>query len=309
MKHFFFIICLSFISAFACAQRGIETETIEVNGLLREYRVYLPVSYNSETSYPLVFILHGGAGSAKRMIRFVGQSFNQLADMEEFIAVYPNGYKKGWNDGARDTLAAARRLNIDDVAFFDAMILDLKKKVTVDTKHIFACGISNGGFMVQRLALERPDVFRSVAVVSANLSEDQSRKSQGSKPVPILFICGTADPLVPYYGGPVTVLNQKRGMVKSMDETLDFWKKVNGCSEEASRYDFPDVNIDDESTATQTTWYNPDHSAWMVSVIKIENGGHTWPGGTQYLPKKLVGTVNRDFEACKVIWAFFKKQM
>jgi len=309
MRNFFYFIILSLYSAIGFAQSGVETQYLNVDGLTREYRVYIPKSYNTNREYPLVFILHGGGGSAKRMTQFVGNSFNKLADSEEFIAVYPNGYKKGWNDGARDTMTAARRLNIDDVAFFDAVISDLKKKVSVDSKHIFACGISNGGFMVQRLAVERSDVFKSVAVVSANLSVGQSQKNPPPNPVSILFICGTADPLVPYNGGPVTVLKQKRGMVKSMDGTIDFWKNVNGCTTEGAKHVFPDLNKRDESNAIQTIWYNPEHPNIKVSLIKIENGGHTWPGGAQYLPKSLVGTVNRDFDASKEIWEFFKKQM
>lgn len=39
----------------------------------------------------------------------------------------------------------------------------------------------------------------------------------------------------------------------------------------------------------------------------VEGGGHTWPGGTQYLPKAVVGTVCRDIDATREIFDFFAR--
>ena len=308
MKHIFFIISLIFFSVGLHAQRGTETVYLNVDGLERYYKVYLPAAYNNKSAYPVVFILHGGGGKAAGMIKFTKGRFNALADRDGFIAVYPNGYEKGWNDGDRDTLALARRLNIDDVGFFDAMLADLDKKLSIDRGHIFACGISNGGFMVQRLALERSSVFKAIGVVAANMSEDQ-QKTRPEHPVSVIFICGTADPLVPYRGGPVMVLNQKRGEVLSVDESVNFWKNQNGCKELEEQIEFPDLNKADRCTAQKTVWQNPHDPGLQLVNIRVENGGHTWPGTRQYLPRKLVGNVNRDFNGCDEIWDFFKMQL
>ena len=37
----------------------------------------------------------------------------------------------------------------------------------------------------------------------------------------------------------------------------------------------------------------------------MKGGGHTWPGGTQYLAPALIGRVCRDFDASAVIFRFF----
>jgi polyhydroxybutyrate depolymerase len=42
-------------------------------------------------------------------------------------------------------------------------------------------------------------------------------------------------------------------------------------------------------------------------VYTIEGGGHTWPGGPQYLPVFLVGKASHNLDATQVIWDFFKK--
>ena len=292
----------------ATAQGGTETEYLNVGGMERFYEVYVPHNYTEEKSYPLVFILHGGGGKASGMANLTQSRFNILAEREGFIAVYPNGYEKSWNDGARDTLAPARRMNIDDVGFFDAMIEDMDKKLSVDQNNIFACGISNGGFMVQRLAIERAGIFKAIGVVAANMSEDQQQK-EPENPVSVIFICGTNDPLVPYNGGPIVILKQKRGEVLSNAQTVDYWKRVNSCITQAETYVYPDKNKRDGSKAIKTVWQDPENQKIKVVNIKVEGGGHTWPGSKQYLPRGIVGNTNRDFNGCDEIWNFFKSTM
>ncbi|WP_346862178.1 PHB depolymerase family esterase [uncultured Draconibacterium sp.] len=305
MKIGFLVILGILLSEFSKAQLKTEAEYISVDGMERYYELYVPSNYSQIETLPIVFVLHGGGGKASGMTRFTRGRFNELADRDGFIVVYPNGYQKSWNDGERDTLAAARRLNIDDVGFFESMIDDLDTKFSIDRKNIFACGISNGGFMVQRLAIERSGLFKALGVVAANMSEDQ-QKSEPMNPVSAIFICGTADPLVPYNGGPVKVLQQVRGEVLSMEETLAYWKRVNFCTTKMEVVVYPDINKRDRSNVVKTVWQNPSNEQIKVVDIRVENGGHTWPGGTQYLPRGMVGTTNRDFNACDEIWTFFK---
>jgi polyhydroxybutyrate depolymerase len=43
-----------------------------------------------------------------------------------------------------------------------------------------------------------------------------------------------------------------------------------------------------------------------VRLLRIEGGGHTWPGAAQYLPAAWIGPTNRDIDASEEIWRFFK---
>ncbi|MFV0591804.1 MAG: alpha/beta hydrolase family esterase [Draconibacterium sp.] len=309
MKQLLFIILMFLYSANVQAYPDVETFYLNVDGLERYYNVYVPEHYNENRNYPVVFVLHGGGGKARGMLNFTKRRFNELAERDGFIVAYPNGFEKGWNDGDRDTLAVARQLNIDDVGFFDAMIDDLDKRLSINRKNICACGISNGGFMVQRLAIERSRKFKAIGVVAANMSEDQQKMGPPDVPVPVIFICGTTDPLVPFAGGPVTVLKQKRGEVLSNTETVKYWKKINGCTQKSEVYTFPDINITDNCWAVKTVWQNADNPKLKVVEIRVEDGGHTWPGTIQYLPRSIVGNLNRDFNGCDEIWEFFKSTM
>ena len=42
-----------------------------------------------------------------------------------------------------------------------------------------------------------------------------------------------------------------------------------------------------------------------VVFYQIDNGGHTWPGGRQYLPQAIIGRTSRALDASEVIAQFF----
>ncbi|UCE26200.1 MAG: phospholipase, partial [Candidatus Coatesbacteria bacterium] len=87
-----FLVVLS-VSA-GCAD---EKKTITVDGVEREYYVHVPEGYDGPEPVPLVLALHGGGGKAEKMDKLTG--FNDVADREGFIVVYPQGEDKHWNDG------------------------------------------------------------------------------------------------------------------------------------------------------------------------------------------------------------------
>jgi polyhydroxybutyrate depolymerase len=145
--------------------------------------------------------------------------------------------------------------------------------------------------------------------VAANLSRVQSEKPFPKNPVPVIFINGTHDPLVPYDGGYVTVFKQKRGKVLSVEKSLEAWRRINNCSVKASEKVIPDISTGDKCNAVKTEWVNPENQNIKVVEIKVKNGGHTWPGTRQYLPRKLIGNTNRDFNGCDEIWSFFNSLM
>jgi polyhydroxybutyrate depolymerase len=45
----------------------------------------------------------------------------------------------------------------------------------------------------------------------------------------------------------------------------------------------------------------------VLIVVTVEDGGHGWPGGVQYLPKLLVGRVTGTFSASALMLEFFDR--
>lgn len=272
-------------------------------GLERTYVLHLPRARDPKKPAPLVLALHGGSGTGEGFPRLTHHGFDDLADRDGWIVVYPDGVGKSWNDGRRVEKIEASRKNIDDVAFIAALIDELASKHDVDTKRVYATGISNGGFMSQRLARDLSSRIAAIAPVAASLHIDDDVATVPSRAVSVLAINGTKDPLVPFEGGSVHFLRQQRGRCRSTRETIDWWVKTDGCAGE------PDVTEKDggDGMRVRREIHSGGRDGSEVILYEIQGGGHTWPGGVQYAPEFLVGKTCREVDANRVIWDFFAR--
>jgi len=274
---------------------------ITVDGTERTYLLHLPETVTLIHNLPLVFVFHGGGGTGKQIMKETG--FNKISDKEKFIVVYPNGENKGWNDGRGEPIEKTIH---NDVKFISKLIDTITKQYNIDTNRIFSTGISNGGFFSFYLAYKMSNKFLAIAPVTANIPKNLKDKYTLENPVSLLLINGTEDPLVKYEGGKIGFkFGKSRGKSISTDETISIFIKNNKCSDKPKAEEIPDKIDDDECYATKYT-YSGGIKNTDVVLIKITNGGHTWPGGTQYLPKKLIGNTCKDFNGAEVIWDFFK---
>ena len=273
---------------------------MKVDGIERSYIIHLPGSFGTKRSRALVIALHGGYGQASGMQALTGLS--DVSDREGFLVAYPDGIDRHWNDG-RETI----RNDVDDVAFISALIDRLIAQYRIDPKRIYATGISNGGFFSLRLACDLPEKIAAVACVAASMSETKSTQCHPSDPVSVLFIDGTADPIVPYGGGEVRHRGRMGfgGRILSAPDSAAWWAEKNGCVKIPKTESLPDRDPRDGTTITRTT-YAGGRSGTEVQLLAIRNGGHTWPGGSQYLPAFLIGRTSRDIKASETIWNFFK---
>lgn len=277
----------------------------------RSYITYLPKSFSKTKQYPLVFVLHGGGGTANQIMDNTQGRFNQLADEHEFIVVYPNGVKKSWNDNnKRDTNGFARQENIDDVGFIKGLTELFEQEYPINPNAIFACGISNGGLMSQTLAMALPDKIKAIGMVASNFGSIQIEEAKNVSPFSILFIHGTADPIFPYSEGNIKVFRKTRGHVMGIDSSIEYMCRLNGNAITPISTPITNTVVDDGCTSEHIKYPNLKNSNLKVELIKVENGGHTWPGAEkQRLISKLVGKTTQDFNACDFLWDFFKRVM
>ncbi len=280
----------------------LSKETLIWQDIKRSYLIYVPKNYDSSNPVPLLFHLHGGGGTGKGTIKLTFGKFNQLADEKNFIAVYPNAIKRNWNDGRLANLKPGMEF-VDDVGFITAIVEKIKSQYRIDMQKIFVTGMSNGGFMTSRLLCDKSEIFRGGAILTATLSVDYINKCKPTVPVGVMIINGTEDPLVPYNGGHVMVLNKSRGAIVATDVLVDFWKNQLNCDNKKTQI-LPNKDPNDGSVVEMLQFETCKEKSSLV-LYKIIDGGHTWPGGKQYLSKKIIGTTNRDFNACEIIWSFF----
>jgi polyhydroxybutyrate depolymerase len=279
---------------------------ITVGGVQRTYLLHLPRGYSSAwRPAPLVFFFHGGDGSGA-----IGESFSQfspLADKKGFLVAYPDGLHGGWNDGRNAPAIISQRDNVDDVGFVSALLDDLLARYRVDPKRVFASGVSNGGFFATRVGAELADRIAAIAPVISLMAPQVADAFSPAEPISVLMINGTADPHVPYEGGPITFADgSDRGSGLSTMDTVGKWTAFEGCQPNAKVTNLPDSAPRDGTRVKLSTWSGCEEGA-EVLLYTVVGGGHTWPGGPQYLPRAIVGRVCRDFDATPTIWSFFAR--
>jgi polyhydroxybutyrate depolymerase len=277
-------------------------ESLQTGGGTRTYRIYVPDHLANPA--PLLFVLHGGGGSGSAQERITKGGFNRIADAEGIIVVYPDGIARNWNDGRSDVNSRAFKDQVDDVAFFKTLVERIAAQYPIDRRRVFATGMSNGGFMSYRLACGAADTFLAVAPVVAGLSVDLGPRCRPVRPVSIVILNGTADPLIPWQGGQVGAFGIKRGQTWSAMQTYEKWIELDGCK---VRHDEPEVNAvpDDGTSVIRHRATNCDGGT-EVRLDEIRGGGHNWPRGAKYLGVTFVGRISQELDGNAEIWSFFK---
>ncbi len=274
-----------------------QTRSLHVDGRERSYLVHVPKGLDRSKPTPVVLALHGAAMSGPMMAAFCGLS--EKADQAGFVVAYPSGTGTGpfltWNAGGFTTPNGENK--VDDVAFIAALLDDLAAVVHVDTKRVFACGMSNGGMMCYRLAAELADRIAAVAPVAGTITIDESKPA---RPVPVMHIHGTQDNLVPFEAGK----GPSPGFLKmkGVEESVQTWVKLNGCEPAPTSRTISQA--EDDLKVTSKTYAGGKDGSEVVLIV-VEGGGHTWPGRQPPVP--FLGKSTRKVAANDLIWDFFKK--
>lgn len=297
-------LALAFVLALAaggCAQQQVSSQPLLHNNTNRSYRVFIPEPLRGRKDpLPVVLVLHG-AGAFPDILDHT--HMNEIAAKHGFVAIYPQGTGDLWNDGALEVLGP----NVaNDVAYIRSVVEDVDRKVVrIDRRRLYAIGFSNGGMMAMRLGCEAADLFAGVAAVTAAMPAAIAPGCRPSRPISVLVMNGTEDPLVPYHGGQVRFLGVMRfGRILSTADTMALWARHNGCGPAAPPMALPDRDPRDGTRAMQIDYRNCRGA--RVRLIRLEGAGHAWPNGLQFLPTFMIGSVTRDIDGGDAMWEFFE---
>ena len=284
--------------------QGLEAGSLEVGGQPRTYSL----ARAAQPDGPLLIVLHGAGGTGLGMAALTG--LDTRGPAAGFAVVFPDGAGGVWND-QRDAPRLERREGIDDVVFLNALIAHLVGEHVAAPGPVFAAGISNGALLAEHLARHSLVELAGIALVAgaATVVSRQAFPSP-SRPTLVVMFAGTADPLVPYAGGPIGPLGRLvqrrgarasaspgRGLAAPAEAVATDWAATNGCPVDPTAKTLP---VDaDGVIVTQLTWQTPGRPS--VVVYRIEGGGHTWPGGAQYLPQRIIGPVAKHLDATGII--------
>ena len=314
-------------------------EKVTVEDVDRSYMLRLPKGYDAQRHYPVVILLHGLNQDADDMERLT--QFDQLADKDGIIAVYPFALNGRWNIGVqpqqhrmtmgpgggrhrggygggggypggggggypgggggqqpsgRDPGEDRHQAPADDVAFFNQLLDQMSTKLSVDPSRIYAAGLSEGGFMSLRLGCALGDRIAAVAAVGAAMPKTMI--CLPARPVPLVMINGTSDPVVRYGGGTEENL---RVTTLSVEDSAKTWAKIDRCAEKPEHSKLPSPK---GGTETKVDTYTGCQQDAQVVSYSLKGAGNTWPGGMQYEAEKQVGKTSEDFNANATLWSF-----
>jgi polyhydroxybutyrate depolymerase len=264
-----------------CAPQKVGNTPISVNsgGITRTALVHVPPRAARSRPLPLVLAFHGAGGTGAWMEDYTGLS--GVGDKGGFFVAYPDAYAKArarvWN------ISGPAGRSPDDVAFGRDLLNAIQQRFCVDPGRVFATGISNGGGMAARLGCELSDRLLAIAPVAGGYSK--LPPCRPVRPVSMLEIHDTDDPVVPYKGrGPAGA--------GSVPRYVRAWAQRNRCPLR-SGFSRPNRRV-------LRRYWTPCASGVTVEQLIVLGGGHEWPGA----PAGGRGRP-RSISASGQIWRFF----
>jgi len=272
----------------ASANPGDPPGALTVGGLQRTYLVHAPAG-GAPTG--LVLNLHGSGMTGGDQAGLT--DYNAVADQYGFVVAYPDGIDLSWADGRGASVPD--RQGVDDVGFLAALIDRLSAEYAIPRGRVFVTGMSAGAFMANRLACDRADLVAAIAPVAGTLGSGVP--CAPSRPVSVLAIHGTADPVVPYNGGGMIGRGGASDIV-SAPATAARWAALDGCPGPLV-VEPPAPGEIHRSVAAGCA------GGTEVSLVSIDGGGHTWPAGRFALSEAMVGPTSQAISASQASAQFF----
>nr|WP_315476847.1 PHB depolymerase family esterase [uncultured Undibacterium sp.] len=289
---------------------GVLTKaTIQVDGKERTYRTYLPKGLAK--SAPLVIVMHGSGQNGTQIRLETGYGFDRLADQYGFGVVYPSASSFDWNDCSKVGDFKVDGHELDHVKFLTLLTDKLIAENGFDPQRVFATGVSSGGFMSLRLAIETPTRFRAVAAVSANVPvADNFKCTSTGQSTSVMIMNGTEDPIVQYGGGETSLfgLFYKGGILRSSQDTAKFFADLNKIGGDPVMNPTTSSALpsgEDKTKFERALWKN--ESKTEVELVTIFGGGHGMPQPYWKRPR-LVGPSPMAPNGPAMIWDFFARQ-
>jgi polyhydroxybutyrate depolymerase len=284
------------------------SQSLQVGNQQRRYLLQVPRAYSPDHPLPLLFVFHGGNGTASEMQKI--SRFNLLSAEKGILIVYPDSLSGYWNDGR---LPESSQQDLpDDISFVTHVVAKLSATYAVDLRRVYAVGFSNGGMMTLRLPCALPGLFAGIAAVAASFPRTLAAACEPSEPISLLMVNGTADTVVPWEGGDADGPSRNGGLFLPVQETAKFWARRGGCREQPVRTQQSGLDIKN-ALFVHTYRFSGCRAGIEVMLEAVGGLGHQWPGPTidpllDVMIHKATGSQYKAQDVTRSIWDFLSRQ-
>ena len=308
------MLCVALMFLSSCSKRSENTEpgpapmqrfTLEHDGMLREYFVFVPTSYDKAQLHPAAIFMHGYGGTATGTEAEVTQGLNQYAEEYGYVMVYPQGtwfmssaddgdpwevtswnhISDGFDVGPDGPICTTDRDRVpcppecgncgqcgwtschDDLGFLRILVAKLLDSWSVDPARLHVSGFSNGAMMANRIACEASELFASVALIGGRL--ERGFECAPEKRLPLLQVNGGADETVPADGR----VSSGGWFFASTSSVTRHWQEGLACESEPAEWTSAVI----EGEQVQCTIACADTVNPSIDCLWPE-GNHRWPG-------------------------------
>lgn len=280
-KRFFSLLMFITFFSVSYAQEYV-SETMQHDGLTREYSIYVPASYDGTSDFPLLFNFHGGNDVVANWQ--TASDMSTMADTANFILVYPQA-RPDPSDGNSLNWLPKTAGTFNDVLFVSALIDKIADDYQINQSRIYACGYSLGGEFAYELACKLNSKIAAIGAVARTMQANPDSYCSPIHPTGVLTILGTDDFISPYdgliFGGIEYYI--------SAAATHKYWAIHNNCDTTAT--------VSTVSPSVERYTWSTASGCSYVEELKVIGGGHDWPGSFG----------NMTIDANVEIWQFVSK--
>jgi len=260
------------------------TRQIQTDTGTRNYKLYIPSSYDGKKALPLVVVLHGCTQDPDNVAR--GTRFNEVAEESKVLVAYPeqpaaaNGLKC-WNWFN----ASHQKRGEGEPALIARITQQVMKEMRVDPKRVYIAGLSAGAAMAMTVAYAYPELFAAAGLHSgiaygiATSTPEAIRRMGVGASDPIDFGAAVVRGMGTNHAIPTIVFQGKS------DKTVNPANAENIVSQLMTGFDQQSLTVSEETTGSTVAGYHFTHRTIGKPVVieewSVDELGHAWSGGSK----------------------------
>lgn len=269
--------------------------TLEVGGDSYQYLVFVPASYHTASTVPLLVVLHGCRTTVSQQA--LASGYAQIAEQRRFVVLYPEVdpvdlahgqcWKGIWDPGTE----GRGRGDAGAIAAMTRMVI---RTMRIDPARVYAIGISAGAFESSILGGSYPDLYAAIGIHSGAaymggelgcLAGDESPTATAAlaraaldamaahaRVLPVLVFHGDQDQVVPYRCG-------EQALAQWLETDNLVLRREHRVAELGRRATARRGSVAGGRTYTVVSYLDRTGCA-VAQLWTIHGMGHAWSGGS-----------------------------